>query len=445
MMTTNTSRLAGMCGICVVVILVIWAGLPVPVPLPMPIAEHTQNISELAHRTIHDVNDHQIPFWEIPHKTLNLENLKERLLVLPIKCFTGSDGLFPSKYKKLLVSLAEYATFHSEAADAPQLIWVCDNAHGWCGGLGDRLRGIAFTLLLAVFSRRRLLLHWGMPNGEHIYLKPNLINWVTDKSSTENVFSVKVMNNYNAPSAMKAIGSNLTKVAISSNLELDAVKQQKVTPQWLIDGMNRTGLHVLTNEEIKEIFGIAFRYLFQMGRNLSLILNTAEHQLGLDIHKYVAVHIRTGFVELARPENWRWSKFIQRKQWEQALMCAVSMANSSVGSNSLIFLATDSKSVKDLAARMYGSQYKTLNVKPVHLDFMDKHTGPNTAAVEGVLSAWVDFFLLAQSYVLVKTGSDSHKGSGFDVGASQLCAIPKRRRIDFRENCISHEDKLSHS
>ena len=249
--------------------------------------------------------------------------------MLPIKCFTCSDELFPSRYDKLFQSLAEYATFHSEVSDAPQLIWKCGPEEVVCGGLADRLRGIAYTLLLAVFSRRRLLLYWGMPNGEHIFLKPNLINWVTDESSTENAiyFDLKnTMSNPNIPSAMKAIGGNLTKVAISSNLELEAVRKQIFKPQWLLDGMKRTGLDVITNKDINEIFGIAFRYLFQMGRDLSLIVNSAKHLLGLDKDKYVAVHVRAGFVGSAHPEGRATKILSTRKQWEQMLLCAVNMA-----------------------------------------------------------------------------------------------------------------------
>jgi len=48
----------------------------------------------------------------------------------------------------------------------------------------------------------------------------------------------------------------------------------------------KTGLDVITNKDINEIFGIAFQYLFQMGRDLSLILNSAKHLLGLDKDKY---------------------------------------------------------------------------------------------------------------------------------------------------------------
>ena len=449
-----------LCGICVIVIFVC-AGLLVPNKIvirkqtehkrtfAVPIVVdnflkqigYTQNISEPAYKTAPFGKDHLVPLWELTHKALDLKNLKERLQILPIKCFTGSEGMFPTKYEKLFQSLAEYATFHSEVSDAHQLIWKCDIAHGYCQGLADRLRGIAYTLLLAVFSRRRLLLSWKMPYGEHIFFKPNLINWATDDTNTESTATFRLMNNMSTksiPAAMNAIGSNLTKVAISTNLELEAVNKQILRPQWLIDGMKRTGLDVLTNKDINEIFGIAFRYLFQMGKDLSLAVNSAEHLLGLDKKKYVAVHVRAGFAGSAHPEKRRVAKILrEREQWEQMLLCAVSMANVNVGSDSLIFLATDSKIVKDLAARMYGSRFKTLNVTLTHTRRIEL----NIASIEGLLSSLVDFFLLAQSYVIVKAGSDWINGSGFSIGASQLCGIPGGQRIDGRENCTP-EDKL---
>jgi len=66
---------------------------------------------------------------------------------------------------------------------------------------------------------------------------------------------------------------------------------------------------------------------------------------------------------------------------------------------------------------------------------------PDIASIEGLLSSLVDFFLLAQPYVQVKAGSNWINGSGFSIGASQLCAIPGGQRIDGRENCTP-EDKL---
>ena len=43
------------------------------------------------------------------------------------------------------------------------------------------------------------------------------------------------------------------------------------------------------------------------------------------------------------------------------LTCAVAVANNATGPSSPIFLATDSKLVKDLASHMYGSRFKTLD------------------------------------------------------------------------------------
>ena len=188
--------------------------------------------------------------------------------------------------------------------------------------------------------------------------------------------------------------------------------------------MKKTGLGNLTNEEINGVFGIAFRYLFLIRSDLFLKVNSAMHLLGLDMHKYIGVHIRTGFVEAATPEEPHTKLVREVNQWKLILTCAVSVSN-----NSPIFLATDSTSVKHLAVEMYGSQYKTLHIQLTHIDGIDI-IGPDAAESEGLLSTWVDFFLLAQSYVQVRTGSDWVHGSGFALGASHLCGLPRSQRID---------------
>ena len=150
-----------------------------------------------------------------------LQNLKKKLQILPIKCLSGSEGLFPKKYDKLLLTLAEYAKFHSKAGNAHCFIWSFD-----CGGLGDHLRGIALTLLLAVFSRRRLLLYWGTPNGEHIYLKQNVINWKSEKSNVEKATFFSVMQ---LKSAINAISlNNSVNIPLNTNFELEFLKTMKI-------------------------------------------------------------------------------------------------------------------------------------------------------------------------------------------------------------------------
>ena len=384
-------------------------------------------------------------FSELMHKRKTLLNLKQNLQILPIKCFPGSEGLFPNKYDKFLLSLAEYATFHRTIPNARRLIWTCGPREGICGGLVDRLRGIALTLLLAVFSRRRLLLYWGMPNGEQIYLKPNLIDWRVPEMFEDDfvaAFQIKdTMSHENLTLAMETIGSNLTVVALATNLELEVVNKQSYRPQWLIDGMKQTGLDLLTNKEINEIFGIAFRYLFRISDDVIMKVNRAKFLFGLQKRNYVAVHIRTGFVGSLNPEEPHDKLLYSRNQWEQMLKCAVTVANNSIGLSSPIFLATDSNQVKYLATELYGSRYKTLEINLTHVDGIDKEIGPNEAEIDGLLSGWVDFFLLAQSYVHVRSGSDWVQGSGFALGASHLCGLPKSRTVDGLLGCNS-EDKF---
>ena len=394
-------------------------------------------------------NQHGVPFLMTQicqsegAQNISILDLKQKLQVLPIRCFPGSEGLFPKKYDKLLLSLAGYAMLHCKTSNVQKLIWKCGPGD-LCGGLVDRLRGIAFTLLLAVLSRRKLLLYWGMPNGEQIYLKPNVINWIPERSDVVNMAVYSVIDSAGAKldTAVKAIGQNNSiNVALKTNLELEFINKASQKPQWLIDGLKRTGLDTLTNEEMNNVFGIAFRYLFQIKGDVIPRLNVIS-SLGLDMHKYVAVHVRTGFVgsNLEKSESANQRKCIRKKeQWEQMLNCAVHVANSNTGRNSSIFLATDSKLVKDLAAKKYGSRFKTLDVVLTHVDRIDKKHGPSTAECEGLMSAWVDFFLLAQSYAQVRVGSDWVWGSGFALGSSHLCGLPSNRRFNGLKNCASEE------
>ena len=380
------------------------------------IHKYAQNITEPVSKTTAGREDN----------ATSLKELKRKLQILSIRCFPGSEGLFPKKYYKLLLSLAEYTNFHGKTSDVRRLIWKCEPNDN-CGGLLDRIRGITYALLLAVFSRRRLLLYWGMYFLEQSYLKPNLINWVPQKSDIEGMTSYPVTNwylsgNEYVPKAMNAIGSNVEKVAINTNFELEALTRQNFRPQWLTDGMKRTGLAGLSDEEINDVFGIAFRYLFHFRDDVIQKVQTAKHSLGLDMQKYVAVHVRTGFMG-SNPEYPHAKLVRKQEQWEQMLTCAVNVADSKIGSNSSIFLASDSRLVHELATKIYGERIKIYKA--------------------GSEAVWVDFFLLAESYIQVRSGADWIKRSGFAVGASRICRLPRSRTIDALNKCTSDsEDKL---
>jgi len=391
----------------------------------------------------------------------NVQQLKTELHKFPLACCPGDEGLLPKKYDRFLQSLAEYAVFHKRATardDKRVLVWQCDMS-SYCGGLADRLKGITYSLLLAMFSKRRLLLNWS--SGEQVYLKPNVINWVTDPNlwntlldyyydddedgnftdSFDNyddlvylhMFSILGGNGIDMTledvnNTLNIIEGIWPKVIFATNLEPNALMNdtKRAGQNWIANGLKQFGLDFLSPEELDGIGGIVFRYLFQITSKLLFELSIARGILGLEGQNYTGVHIRTGFAGSPLQEYVDHPKLIRKtEEWEDILKCAVTTADQWLSPSSLIFLATDSYLVKHLAVTKYGSRFHSLENTLVHLDRMEKypHT-PLQNETEGTLSTWVDFLLLAEAQVQVMTGS------GFAMAAGQLCSLPQQRIVN---------------
>lgn len=95
---------------------------------------------------------------------------------LPLPCAVGTTML-DKKYSRFLKTLQTYANLHRvvENSASRTLTWQCP-VQEYCGGLGDRIRGVSYALLLAMFSRRKLVVFWEGPS-EGTYLHPHMIDW----------------------------------------------------------------------------------------------------------------------------------------------------------------------------------------------------------------------------------------------------------------------------
>ena len=380
---------------------------------------------------------------------------------LQLTCHSGSEGLLPKKYERFLQYLDEYATFHRDSVtsdETPTLVWLCD-AYQHCGGLADRMKGITYSLLVAMFTRRRLQLSWGGSlYGEQTYLKPNAIDWTVPSEQfgevgyySEDYFAfdpnletglhflhlfsvlggigidVSVEDLEHSLRLIAESNSSSNKVIIlSTNLEPNALmnRTKNLGQQWIIDGLKQYGLYQLSFQDLDDLVGIVFRYLFQFTDELIAELSSARGVLGISEHqKYTGVHLRTGFAGSPSQETVDHPKLIRTKQeWERVLNCAVKTADSLLGQTSVLFLATDSSLVKHLAIAEHGSRFRTLDNTLIHLDRMEKYPHePFQNETEGTLSTWIDFLLLAESYAQVRTDS------GFPFAAGQLCSLPPTR------------------
>ena len=111
------------------------------------------------------------------HASKNVSTLFQKRLLksLPVPCAKGA--IIDKKYSRFLKSLQTYANFHRviKNSGSRTLTWQC-SMQEYCGGLGDRIRGVSYALLLAMFSRRKLVIFWEGPS-EGTYLHPYMVDW----------------------------------------------------------------------------------------------------------------------------------------------------------------------------------------------------------------------------------------------------------------------------
>ena len=161
-----------------------------------------------------------------------------------------------------------------------------------------------------------------------------------------------------------------------------------------------------------QLSGVIFRFLFTLPGNLVADVKHLEKSFGLQSRNYVSVHIRTGFVGSVFEEQ----RKIQRDEdsWDDKMKCSLKLADERVGMNSLVFLATDSHNVKELALKKYSRRIRTLPIKNiVHSDHPKTWKGVDSSAFRDM---WTDILLLAKGKLIVLSGS------GFSHFALQLCS-----------------------
>ena len=405
-----------------------------------------------------------------------LNDLEDSLHRLQVACSERSEAeqrAVGERYAKFLKVLSVYTAFHNlerQRGAARRLVWVC-NAQKACGGLADRIKGVAYALILAMLSRRVLLLDWwGRGFGEQSYLQPNAIDWrlteterkeaklddayedyyyeklggadyIDDHSDNEysiafiHIFSVLGGIGVDIPAedlrlSLEAIEDRWTWVLLGSNMEPSSLMNATKTAslEWIKEGMVGLGLDSLSLDDIDSVVGIIFRYLFRFSEEIPREVTAARGTLGLHNEPYVGVHVRTGFAGYVKQESVKHPKLYREPwQWKSTLSCSYEQATEKLGANGLIYLASDSNLVKNktLDMRRFEGRVRSLDNTVVHLDLLEKTPQDSAESErEGVLNVWVELLLLAESHSLVRGDS------GFAFLAQSLCFIPKDRTID---------------
>lgn len=399
-------------------------------------------------------------------KTVSHSFQEDLLNGIPLKCPIGGacseDELLSKKYERFLKTLEVYASYHNTLGKyrtKRTLVWWC-SMQEFCGGLGDRIQGITYALLLAMLSRRRLLIVWET-DLEDGFLHPHMINWkdkmisnLLNKHAKGLIGSVDFIDPYrfsfqsiigesgkleidasedDMAYYLRIIGSNETNVIVSTNLEPSSLldgERNGNNPRWLVDGLQWHGLSHLSNGELDDVMGLVFRYLFKLDDAVLEEMSAAAEVLGLNHSPYVSVHVRTGFAGMPAYEELIHHPKLQQNDsdWKLALHSAVKASDELPGMNmTYIFLATDSKLVKEMALSKYGMRIRTLRNVLVHMDRLQKEPHSLSAKEkEGLMVMLVEFFLLAQGEVLVRGESMFSRIAGLLCGLHGRSMIMKK-------------------
>ena len=264
------------------------------------------------------------------------------------------------------------------------LTWYCDDG---CGGLGDRVRSIGFSLVLAMISNRLFLVQWRQPfevERQTNIFEPAAIDWNVDQALADKLSKLSTGSvNMMMTGTSKIQRANLIEefvtswehrhVRIKTNIIFNGfveLHQLLTTKTWenkryqILMNVTRGKTPTLPDS----IHGVFVRYLFKFS---SPVLEKAEQIIRemnmTNVKEYVVANIRSGFLGTLDEGD---TYTIHSQQWKVILDHAVNESEQS-GIVASVVLSCDSEKVKSWANEHYHEKVISIPREPVHVDHMD--------------------------------------------------------------------------
>ena len=312
------------------------------------------------------------------------------------------------------------------------LTWTC---YTLCGGIGDRVKGIATSLLLAALTDRLLLIGWSTPfdpKQQRLLFQPAAIDWDVDgsvMSAVQHPEDVHMMTTSDVKWIAQALqgtvfNDSVQHVVVRTNVHyrtiflglpdldssaLDVLYEKRLNHQMLEE---------LQGRRYEMISGLLVRYLFHFSNTLLTRIGGMRKVLGLQNRPYVGVHLRTGFFGTLNESPERYGAFQHKKVWQQLLDCAIEKGEASLGSEVPVVMLTDSMAVKGWAINRYKERLLLTTKAAIHFDKLED----SDATIDATLQAGAEMGILAYSSILFVSTT-----SGFSRVAREYCGIPENR------------------
>jgi hypothetical protein len=275
------------------------------------------------------------------------------------------------------------------------LIYTCQrNIHQHCSGTGDRQRAIAAMFIVAVLTKRILLIDMDNPVPLSQILEPHLINWKDIPTHVDDLPSeYQDILNSRDPALHRpqdfAIGLKPQVVRLLAN-----------QPSGLHEIWNTTEMqtHLAAYGEPKhspvpiDMYRIIFNSLFRPTTALTRTVQAQRHTLGLHLSEsYVAMHVRAGG---------DWGGRDEARYKVSGLLPFYKIACSLLpGNETPIVVISDTLAAKTALHAIDPDRVRI--VSDMMLVHEDKSLRNSGASLQASLNVWSDILILAQSKCLV--------------------------------------------
>ena len=307
------------------------------------------------------------------------------------------------------------------------VIYKCKS---YCGGLGDRLRGITTSYIIALLSGRNFIIDMTHPCEMAKILKPHLYDWTLRLPHHDKNRSKMVINAIDNMAEMIPLfmGSNFVKkwlpfddIEIFTNLNLVATVfmnpslQDNELVQMVSSVMSPNEVH------LNSFFPIIFEILFQPTVEILKVIDPVLSMITNSRKPVICLHIRVG----KNPTNPNDADFSDRKNIIDDMISFISNYTMNMRNRTWIMAMSDSQTAVDTVLRKFPNNSFTAPGPILHIDrpttFVDH--------CEGFSKVVIDFYLLGECDALILSNS------GFS-------GLANRRRQNPYKNLYTYDEKM---
>lgn len=290
--------------------------------------------------------------------------------------------------------LLEYEQLHAAMRGKPGTKYLVHEVAGLAGGLGDRLRGMMFSVRAAYALKRVVLFTWQHPADVTAFLRPppnSSINWTLDGIGRQHGKVLQMID------STKPDISNGALLELKDEFLTFHTNAHMDTPCHSCPALDPWSMEA----------ACLWQKLFRPNQN---ILDAAAEQLRSiyntsDTPNFVAVHLRLGGLTGEGEARERGTGNGPMANWMAAVECASKLAQES-GINTTavpILIAADNHQLRGFLSKRYLSNVVApAGDLPVHLD------RARTGAAQHHVSTFVDMVLLGEQVQTIKYACNMH-------------------------------------